>query len=131
MTPQCVPVVDPLRQTEAPTGASSEPATGASPPLKSFTTGRGVQLPLTSTNPKSPSPGNCETRTVPCACWLNPAVLAPTAPQCPAVTKPPFTENPIEQRNWLSMKYGSPPRTSNSGFGASFAVTTRTAFAGT
>src|SRR4029450_9954708 len=127
MTPQCVPVVEPLRHTVAPTGASCDPATGASPPLKSLTTGRGVQSPLTSTTPKSPLPGNTESVTVPCATWLNPAVVAPTPPQCPAVTKPPSTEKPMEQRNWLSMKYGSPPRTSNSGFGAPFAVRTRTA----
>src|SRR6185503_7400023 len=114
-----------------PTGASSAPATGASPPLKSFTTGRGVQSALVSTNPKSPFPGNVETRTVPCASWLNPAVVAPTAPQWPAVTKPPSTENPIEQRNCWSMKYGSPPRMSNSGFGVWLSTTTRTASAGT
>src|SRR5690349_15046317 len=126
MTPQWVPVVEPLRHTDAPTGASCEPATGTVPPLKSLTTGCGVQLPLTATTPKSLSPGNDDAVNWPWACWLNPVVVPPTCPQCPAVTKPVVTEKPIEQRARLSMKYGSPPRTSNSGRGRSFATTTRT-----
>src|SRR4051812_3119648 len=115
MRPQCVPVVDPLRHTEAPTGASAEPATVMVPPLKSLTTGCGVQSPFTSTNEKSPLPGKVDCRNVPCACWLKPVVVLPGWPQCPALTKPPSTEKPIEQRARLSMKYGSAPRTSNSG----------------
>ena len=44
---------------------------------------------LVSTKPKS-SPGNEDADTVPCAiCGSQPLVLSPTAPQCPAVTKPP------------------------------------------
>ena len=62
-------------------------------------------------------PGKTEARVVPWACWLKPVVVEPTWPQCPAVTKPPSTEKPIEQRAALLMKYGSAPRTSNSGFG--------------
>src|SRR5689334_1829014 len=75
-------------------------------------------------------PGKVDARTVPWACWLKPVVVAPTAPQCPAVTKPPSTEKPIEQRAVppsTRMKYGSAPRTSNSGFGLAALVTTVTA----
>src|SRR3954466_1734221 len=130
MTPQCVPVVEPLRQIAAPIGASSEPATGTTP-VDVATTGCGVQSPFTSTKPKSPVPGKTDAFTVPWAASLNPVVVLPGAPQCPAVMKPPSTEKPTEQRNWLSMKYGSAPRTSNNGCGVPAAVTTRTSLAGT
>ncbi|PSK64749.1 hypothetical protein B0E53_03319 [Micromonospora sp. MH33] len=130
ITPQRVPVVEPERHTEAPTGASLEPFTGTVPPLKSFTTPCGVHWPLTSTTAQS-SPGNEEAAKVPWATRFAPVVRSPGRPQCPAVTKPPTTEKPTEQRPALLMKYASPPRTSNSGRGASSAVRTRTAPAGT
>src|SRR4051794_11614587 len=129
MVPHRVPVVEPDRQIAAPTGASVLPATGSSLPSKSLTTARGVQSPLTSTKPLSASPGKTEARTVPWACWLKPDVLSPTVPQRPAVTKPPSTEKPIEQRAVppsTAMKYGSAPRTSNSGFGLASLVVTVT-----
>ncbi len=134
IVPQNVPVVEPERHTAAPTGASVLPATGSSLPLKSLTTGRGVQSPLTSTKPMSASPGKTEAFTTPCASLLKPVVVVPGVPQWPAVTKPPSTEKPIEQRAVppsREMKYGSAPRTSKSGFGARLLTFTVTAPAGT
>src|SRR3954469_14200448 len=131
MTPQCVPVVEPLRHTDAPTGASWAPATGTVPPLKSLTTGCGVKVPFTVTSAKSPQPGNCDAVNVPCACPVVLAVLLPGCPQCPAVTKPTVTEKPTEQRARWSMMKGSPPRMSASVRGAAASSTTWAAPLGT
>src|SRR5688572_14272639 len=98
MTPQRVPVVEPVRQIDAPTGASVEPATGTTPWLVVATVAVGVHWLLVATKPQS-SPGNDDACTVPWATRFEPAVVSPTAPQCPAVTNPPCTEKPTEQRN--------------------------------
>ncbi|GAA0822698.1 hypothetical protein GCM10009525_11450 [Streptosporangium amethystogenes subsp. fukuiense] len=49
MVPQCQPVVEPDRQTEAPSMAGLAPATGTVFPVPLFTVGVGVQLAFTET----------------------------------------------------------------------------------
>src|ERR671920_469810 len=105
MTPHRVPVVEPDRQIAAPTGASVLPATGSRLPWKSLTTGCGVKLALVSTKPMSALPGNTDARVTPCATPFGALVRDPAGPQWPAVTKPPTTEKPIEQRALPLMMY--------------------------
>ncbi len=49
MVPQCQPVVEPERQTEAPTSASTEPDTVTSAPPSPLTCGVAVQSSLAAT----------------------------------------------------------------------------------
>ncbi len=104
--PQCQPVVDPERHTEAPTSASTEPASWIFSPFCAFTSGVAVQPELTPTQAMS-LPGKVEAWKVPWAASLKPVVVAPGLPQCPAVAKPCWsslvTENPMEQRARSSM----------------------------
>src|SRR6478752_7513876 len=106
MVPQCQPVVEPDRQTEAPSMATLEPATVTVPPLPFFTSGLGVQSAFTATQAKS-LPGKVDPWKTPWAARLTPVVVAPALPQWPALTNPFWvprvTENPIEQRLELPM----------------------------
>jgi hypothetical protein len=67
-------------------------------------------------------PGKLDPRNVPLG-WV---VEEPVLPQWPAVTKPPLTEKPTEQRP-PPMKYARPPTTSMSVLGLSAATWIRTA----
>ncbi|GAA3290666.1 hypothetical protein GCM10020295_05640 [Streptomyces cinereospinus] len=99
--PQCQPVVEPERHTDAPTSASTEPPTCAISPPSALTPAVAVQSPLTATHAMS-LPGNVEAWKVPWSARLWPVVRSPWSPQWPAVAKPcrsPLvTEKPTEQR---------------------------------
>ncbi len=103
IVPQCQPVVEPDRQTEAPTCCSTEPVTA---PDALFTYGVAVQLLLVATQDMS-LPGKTEAWKLPCAARLAPVVLDPARPQWPALTKPWVVPRvigkPIEHRLLLSM----------------------------
>ncbi len=101
IVPQCQPVVEPERHTEAPTGCRTEPVTCTFAPPLPFTYGVAVQLPFAATHAMS-LPGKTEAWKEPWATRLKPVVLVPARPQCPAVAKPctvPLvTGKPTEQR---------------------------------
>ncbi len=104
--PQCQPVVEPERHTDAPTAAAVDPVTWTFCPPAPLTYGVAVQLELVATHAMS-RPGKTEPWKVPWATWLEPVVLEPARPQWPAVAKPCWvplvTGKPIEQRLLLLM----------------------------
>src|SRR5690606_1781444 len=106
MVPQCHPVVEPERHTDAPTRACTEPVTSTTSPSCALTPGVAVHWSLVATQAMS-LPGKVDASKVPCAVRSNPVVVSPGSPQCPAVTKPgcstAVTENPTEQRAESSM----------------------------
>ena len=58
-------------------------------------------------------PGNWEPANVPSdarRCWS--LAVLPGVPQWPALTKPPYTAKPTEQRPAKLIQYGQPPTTS-------------------
>lgn len=106
--PQCQPVVVPERQTEDPVGASAEPRTRA------FETVPGPDDRLRppavpGADPRVAVLGERGAWKVPITVPSQPDTVAPAEPQWPAVTDPPWTEKPREQRA-LPVQNGSPPQ---------------------
>ncbi len=94
-------MVEPERQTAAPTSACTEPVIRTFCPPSPRTFAVVVHRSLTATHDMS-LPGNVEAWNVPCGVLSYPVVLAPVLPQWPAEAKPccvPLvTEKPTEQR---------------------------------
>src|SRR4051794_695556 len=101
--PQCQCVVEPDRQIDDPTGATAEPRTGRSGTVPQPSTTPTVHQPPPMRMNEKSLPGNDDAAKLPIHEPSQPFTDAPAPPQCPALTKPPCTEKPIEQRTLLLM----------------------------